>query len=137
MITGSEFAKLNTEFENLFLLEMDVSSRHHEGLALQQSFKKQVTSLIDVIEDFGNSFMDNGPKLVVFQYTRDCVSDEAASSVRQVKILGKLQYDEFRRDVIDAGGQRIHKSIKRMNFHFSICQNQRNIQQSIKNIRSS
>ena len=43
MIAGPEFARLNTEFESLFLSEMDpdINSRHHEeGLALQQSFKK-------------------------------------------------------------------------------------------------
>ena len=115
MIACPEFARLNTEFESLFLPEMDpdVNSRHHEeGLALQQSSKKQVTSLIHVIEDFRNPFMDNGPELVVLN-TRDCVSDEAASSVRQAEVLGKLQYDEFKRDVIDVGGNGIHKSIKK------------------------
>ena len=94
-------------------MDLDINSRYHEeGLALQQSFKKQVTSLIHVIEDFGNPFMDSDPDLVVLN-TRDCVSDEAASSVRQVEVLGKLQYDEFKRDVIDAGGKGIHKSIKK------------------------
>ena len=115
MIAGPEFARLNTELESLFLPEMDpdVNSRHHEeGLALQQSFKKQVTGLIHVIEDFGNLFIDSGPELVVLN-TRDCVSYEAASSVHQVEVLGKLQYDEFKKEVIDAGGKRIHKSIKK------------------------
>ena len=74
--------------------------------------RKQVTSLIHVIEDFGNPFMDSGPELVVLN-TRDCVSYEAASSVRQVEVLGKLQYDEFKKEVIDAGGKGIHKSIKK------------------------
>ena len=115
MIAGPEFARLNTEFESLFLPEMDpdINSRHHEkGLALQQSFKKQVTSLIHVIEDFGNPFMDSGPELVVLS-SRECVNDEATSSVRQVEVLGKLQYDEFKRDEIDVGGKGIHKSIKK------------------------
>ena len=101
MIAGPEFPRLNTEFDSLFLPEMDpdINSRHHEeGLALQQSFKKQVTSLIHVTEDFGNPFMDSGPELVVLN-TGDCVSYKAASSVRQVEVLGKLQYDEFKRDV--------------------------------------
>ena len=76
-------------------MDPDINYTHHEeGLALQQSFKKQVTGLINFIEDFGNPFMDSGPKLVVLN-TRDCVSDEAASSVCQVEVLGKLQYDEF------------------------------------------
>ena len=53
MIAGPEFARLNTEFESLFLPEMDpnFNSRHYEeGLALQQSFKKQVTSLIMLLK---------------------------------------------------------------------------------------
>ena len=115
MIAGPEFARLNTEFESLFFPEMDpdVNFRHHEeGLALQQSFKKQITSLIHVIEDFGNPFMESGLEVVVLN-TRDCVSYEAASSVRQVEVLGKLQYDEFKKEVIDAGGKGIHKSIKK------------------------
>ena len=74
--------------------------------------RKQLTSLIHVIEDFGNPFMDSGPELVVLS-TKDCVSDEAASSVRQVEVLGKLQYDEFKRYVNDVGGKRIHKSIEK------------------------
>ena len=56
--------------------------------------------------------MDSGPEIVVLN-ARDCVSDEAASSVRQVKVLGKLQYDEFKRDVIDVSGTGIPKSIKK------------------------
>ena len=112
MIAGLQFARQNTEFESLFLPEMDpdVNSRHHEeGLALQQSFKKQVTSLIHVIEDFGNPFMDSGPELVVLN-TRNCLSYKAASSV---EVLGKLQYDEFKKEVIDAGGKGTHKRIKK------------------------
>ena len=94
-------------------MDPDVNSRHHEeDLSLQQSFKKQLTSLIHVIEDFGNPFMGSGLELVVLN-TRDCVSDKAASSVRQVEILGKLQHDEFKRDVIDLGGKGIHKSIEK------------------------
>ena len=86
-------------------MDPDVNSRHHEQrLALQKSFKKKVTGLIHVIEDFENPFMDSGPELVVSN-TRDCVSDEAASSCRQVEVLGKLQYDELKRDVIDIGGK--------------------------------
>ena len=68
--------------------------------------------------------MDSDPELVVLS-TRDCVSDKAASSVRQVNVLGKLQYDEFKRDVIDVSGTGIHKSIKKMDFHFSVHQKQR------------
>ena len=108
---GPELARLNIEFESLFLPETDpnINSRHHEeGLALQQ-----VTSLIHVIEDFGSPFIDGDPELVVLN-TRDCVSAEATSSVLQVEVLGKLQYGEFKeRDVIDVSGTGIHKSTKK------------------------
>ena len=94
-------------------MDPDVISKHHEeGLALQQSFKKQVTSLIHVIEDFRNPFVDSGPELLVLN-TRDCVSYEAASSVRQVEVLGKLQYVKFKKEVIHAGGKGIHKRTKK------------------------
>ena len=99
-------------------------------------FQEASNCLIHVIEDFGNPFMDSGPELVVLN-TRDCVSDEAASSVRQVEVLGKLQYDEFKGDVIDAGGKGIHKSIKKNELPlFSTPKGKENIQQSTENIRS-
>ena len=123
MIAGPEFARLNTEFESVFLpeLDLDANSRHHEeGLALQQSFKKQVTSLIHVIEGFGNPFMDSGPELVVLN-TRDCMSYEAASSVRQVEVLGELPYDEFKKEV----EREFIKAQKRTDFHFSVHQKQK------------
>ena len=59
--------------------------------------------MIQVIEDFRNPFMDSSRELVVLS-TRDCVIDEAASSVRQVEALGKLQHDEYTRAVIDVPG---------------------------------
>ena len=81
--------------------------------------------------------MDSGPELVVLN-TRDCVSHEAASSVRQVEVLGKLQYDELKKEVIDASGKGIHKSIKKNGLPlFSSPKAKKNIQQSTKNIRSS
>ena len=62
---------------------------HEEGLALQ------VTSLIHVIEDFGNPFMDSGPKFVVLN-SRECVNDEATSSVRQVEVLANYSMMSLR-----------------------------------------
>ena len=47
--------------------------------------------------------MDSSRELVVLS-TRDCVIDEAASSVRQVEALGKLQHDEYTRALIDVPG---------------------------------
>ena len=67
------------------------------------------------------------------------MSYEAASSVLQVEVLGKLQCDEFKKEVIDAGGKGIHKSIKK-NGHpllSSPKSKKKNIQQSTKNIGSS
>ena len=67
MIAGPEFTRLNTEYESLFLPETDpdVNSRHHEEVfALLQYFKKQVSSLIHVIIDFGNPFKDSGAEFI-------------------------------------------------------------------------
>ena len=53
MIAGPEFARLITEFEYLYLPELDpeLNYRHHEeGILTQKSFQKQVTSLIQVVE---------------------------------------------------------------------------------------
>ena len=54
---GPEFATLFTEFDHLYLFELNY--RHHEeGISTQKSFEKQVTSLIQVTENYGNPFMD-------------------------------------------------------------------------------
>ena len=101
MIAGFEFAKLISEFESLCLPELgpEQNYRHHEeGLSTKRSFEKQVSSLVQVIKDYGNPFIDAYLKVLILN-TRECLDDGVAISVPPIETLGKLQYEEYKRDI--------------------------------------
>ena len=118
-----------TEFEYLYLPELDpeLNYRHHEeGGSSQKSFEKQVTSLIQVVENYGGLFMDACPELLVLN-TRDCANSDVLSSVCQIETLGQSQYEEFNENIIDTGSKSINDSIQKNKFpFFSVHPNRRN-----------
>ena len=64
MIVRSEFARLISETESLYLPELDPElnyRQNEEGLSTQRSFEKQVTSLVKHMKDYGKPFLDTCP----------------------------------------------------------------------------
>jgi len=60
LLAGPEQARLIKEFEKKFLIERDSSEylHHDEGLSTQKHFQTHVLSLVEVISDMGNPFLD-------------------------------------------------------------------------------
>lgn len=115
MISGPEQARLLTEFESQYLESEDpeVNFRHHEeGLSTQQSYKKQVTSLVQVITGYGNPFFDDCPELLILN-SRDCADESVASAVVTLETLGTDQYHKFRKEVLEDRTTPIHAPIKK------------------------
>ena len=70
MLAGPEVAHIVGEFERSMLTSCkefgSAVYRHHEQtLSVQQEFEKQVRSLIGVMEDMGNPFLEESPDLLV------------------------------------------------------------------------
>ncbi len=65
MISGPQQARLLKEFEDeCFPNSTDCGYHHEEGLSSQKAFKEQAVSLAQVINEFGNPFLDNSDELL-------------------------------------------------------------------------
>ena len=92
---------------------MEKYNRHHEkGASAQERFRKQASSLINVINEYGNPFMDHCKELLVLN-TRDCVDDSVVKCVGKIESLGTEQYQQFKREVLDSKSKSIHAPIKK------------------------
>uniref|UniRef100_UPI00358FF46D uncharacterized protein n=1 Tax=Myxine glutinosa TaxID=7769 RepID=UPI00358FF46D len=97
MVAGPELARVVHGFETV-ALESSTSKnnlKHHEHtLSAQVSFAKEVTTLIQVIDDMGNPFTDESGDLLVLD-SRDIVDSEIADNVRSIENLGQQQYEQY------------------------------------------
>ena len=81
------------EFEQIFPPEadLDINYQHHkEGASAQEKFRKQASSLIKVVNEYGNPFMDDCKELLVIS-TPDSVDDLVVKGVGEMESLGKEQ----------------------------------------------
>ena len=72
-----------------------LNHRHHEQhLGVQTSFLKEVKSLVAVIEEMGNPFLEQSQDLLVLD-TRDVLDPSVEESVRKAEKMGEEQYHDF------------------------------------------
>ena len=64
-------------------------------IGVQTSFLKEVKSLVAVIEEMGNSFLEQSQDLLVLD-TRDILDPSVGESVRKAEELSEKQYHIFR-----------------------------------------
>ena len=65
MIAGPEQARLLNEFEQEYTAISEDDYHHYEeGLSAQKTFHKQTLSLIQVINEMSNPFLDEGSELL-------------------------------------------------------------------------
>lgn len=81
MICGPELARCISEFESGNEVDVDDETLLKQGFSAQLSFKKQVLSLIDTINSFGNPFEDDCPELLVLN-TLVCTDNYVVETVR-------------------------------------------------------
>ena len=67
---------------------------HEQRQGVQETFLKEVKSLVPVIENMGNPFLENSEDLIVLD-TRDFVDASVRETVRNAETLGKEQYEVF------------------------------------------
>ena len=97
MVAGPEVSRIVTEFEDCALGTRADSSdhRHHEQYAsVQATFITEVGSLIVVIEEMGNPFLEKSNDLLVLD-TRDIVDTSVGETVRKAETLGIEQFKNF------------------------------------------
>ena len=94
-VAGPEVVRMVNEFEALQSHDQTTEHRHHEQhLRVQTSFLKEVKSLVAVIEEMGNPFLEQGQDLLVLD-TRDILDQSVGESVRKAEELGEKQYHNF------------------------------------------
>ena len=99
MVAGPEIARIITEFEEQARRpqnkEKDSGDRHqdqHPGV--QAAFQKEVKTLVTVLEEMGNPFLEESQDLLIID-TRVMMDDAVADLVRKVESLGEDQYKKF------------------------------------------
>ena len=95
MVAGPEVVRMVNEFEALQSCNQITDHRHHEKhLVVQTSFLKEVKSLVAVIEEMGNPFLEQSHDLLVLD-TKDILDPSVGESVRKAEKLGEKQYHNF------------------------------------------
>ncbi len=92
MVAGPEIARMVSEFEEK--PEATQHLHHEQHRRVQETFLKEVKSLVAVFENMGNPFLDNSKDLMVLD-TRDIMDPSVGETVRNAETLGKEQYEEF------------------------------------------
>ena len=99
MVAGPEIARIITEFEEQARRpqnkEKDSGDRHqdqHPGV--QAAFQKEVKTLVTVLEEMGNPFLEESQDLLIID-TRVMMDAAVADSVRKIESLGEDQYKKF------------------------------------------
>ena len=84
-----------TEFESVQTCSKTNDNRHHEKyLGVQEAFLKEVKSLVSIIEEMGNPFMEQGEELLVLD-TRDILDTSVGEKVRKAEMVGEEQHQIF------------------------------------------
>ena len=82
MVSGPEQVRLLREFEEEYLAKENSEHGYHheEGLSMQKSFKEQAASLIQVINELGNPFLEDGNELLVLD-TQNVMDESVVNTV--------------------------------------------------------
>lgn len=97
MVAGPEVVRMISEFEaSIFPRRLhQAMHRHHEQTRSSQAlFVQQVQSLVEVVEEMGNPFLEGTKDLLRFD-TRDIMDPAVVSSVCSAEKKGVEQYETF------------------------------------------
>ena len=96
MVAGPEVARSIQEFE-VSSKKSDNTHHHDQTTSVQVSFIKDVRSLVNAMEHFGNPFEEESKDLIVL-HSKELAGPSAAEAVRKVKQTGKHQFEAFTRE---------------------------------------
>ena len=123
MVSGPEQARLLKEFEEECISNMndpEPEFHHEEGFSIQKSFKEQTLSLINVLNEMGNPFLDDSNELLTLD-TRNVLDKSVLNTVQTIYKLGKEQYAKYHKDVIIDRTCSIHDPIKKNSLPLFSC----------------
>ena len=87
-MAGPEIVRITKEFEGDRRHAVTANQQHHDQQpGVQQNFLKDVTSLVTVIDDIGNPFLEKSHDLLVLD-TKNIMDASGIETVRKIKSLG-------------------------------------------------
>ena len=98
-IYSPEVARVVSEFEDITILKGNEHSEfhHHEdSKAFQEKVAKHVALLTTEFNQLGNPFGPDELKELVQLGTKDVMTDNVVSTVRNIEEIGRKKHDEFR-----------------------------------------
>ena len=121
-------AKHVSEFEDIAVLKGNEHSEfhHHEdSKAFQERFAKHVALLATKFNQLGNPFRPDESKELVQLGTKEVMTDNVVSTVRNIEEIGRKQHAEFRETRIFHKIINLDDRLRRINFQHSRRQIQR------------
>ena len=117
MIAGPKVARVVTEFEENVQPSIDnVNADHHDQKkSNQKSFMKDVSSLINTMQEMGNPFSEDSQDLIALD-SKQIMPEEVIDFVKGAKMIGEDQYELFVTERLQRGNVAITDTIKHNKF---------------------
>ena len=110
MVAGPEVARVIVEFEdfNMHPRNQEETRHHEETPSVQNTFARDVRSLVAVIEELGNPFEKDSQDLLVLD-TKEIADPAVIETVRNAKLIGQYQFEAFSQEcIVDTGQNQVH-----------------------------
>ena len=114
MVAGPEVARVIVEFEdfNMNPRNQEETRHHEETPSVQNTFARDVRSLVAVIEELGNPFEEDSQNLLVLD-TNEIADPAVIETVRNAKQIGQDQFEAFSKECIVDRTKSIEDAIHR------------------------
>ena len=114
MVAGPEVARVIVEFDdfNMHPRNQEETRHHEETPSMQNTFARDVRSLVAVIEELGNPFEEDSQDLPVLD-TKEIADPAVIETVRNAKQIGQDQFEAFSKECIVDRTKSIEEAIHR------------------------
>ena len=114
MVAGPDVARVIVEFENFNMHPRNQEeTRHHEETPSEQNtFARDVRTLVAVSEELGNPFAEDSQDLLVLD-TMEIAAPAVIETVRNAKQIGQYQFEAFSKECIVDRTKSIEEAIHR------------------------
>lgn len=119
MVAGPEVSRLINAFEKecAALSDKTTKKKHHsQSEAEQKRFIKDVNSLLDTIERYGNPFEEDSPHLVTL-ISKCQFGEETTTTLKNLAENGKKQYSDFVKKRLQSQQINFFDPVKKNNFN--------------------
>ena len=115
MVAGPEIARAVNEFESAYELRKPaIACQHEQVSSVQKAFAKDVQNLIEVIDEVGNHFREEGTDLLVLD-TKEIVPKSVVEAVSAAKEKGQSMYDTYVEERLTERSKAINDTIRLCN----------------------